>query len=322
MRSMRPFLYNIHTSPSLLSNSYNLHSQCNSLPISKSTARFFSATTISKEINGPLSTLPPPLDVPVREPDEKLTKFVIKRGKAYFAFYKTGLKAVFSNFSASIPIQQELDKKYGLRKDSWANAINAGFLDRSKFQLLIRSWHDIWKIPIFAVVFLICGEWTPVIVLTLPSVVPLTSRIPKQVEKERTKLEERRKKSFRELTEDIPAITVNYKELNRPQLLHINATLGLSRRFWDYIGGVPGVLLKRRVGKKLEYLGQDDMLIEKEGGAAAIADERMNIEEVKLALVERGIDVMGRQDSQLRDALEAWFHAREDSSIERLLLTR
>jgi len=61
----------------------------------------------------------------------------------------------------------------------------------------------------------------------------------------------------------------------------------------------------------------DDKLIKRDGDV-----ERMSIEEVRLALIERGVDILGKSESQLRASLKAWFHARDESSILRLLLTR
>ena len=41
-----------------------------------------------------------------------------------------------------------------------------------------------------------------------------------------------------------------------------------------------------------------------------------------MALVERGVDVLGKGDAQLKGDLNAWLKARERVPAERLLLTR
>jgi hypothetical protein len=46
-------------------------------------------------------------------------------------------------------------------------------------------------------------------------------------------------------------------------------------------------------------------------------------EEVRMALVERGLDVQGREEWKLRADLEAWLRSRDGGApVERLLLTR
>ena len=61
----------------------------------------------------------------------------------------------------------------------------------------------------------------------------------------------------------------------------------------------------------------DDDLITKAGGV-----KDMEIEEVKMALVERGIDVLGKNDNHLRGDLNAWLKSKEKVPAEKLLLTR
>jgi hypothetical protein len=100
-------------------------------------------------------------------------------------------------------------------------------------------------------------------------------------------------------------------------LLHISRSLGLSSGIWDWVGGLPTSLLRRNVSRRIEYLALDDGLIRKAGG---IKD--MDVEEVKIALVERGVDILGKGEAQLKGDLNAWLLSREKASAEKLLLTR
>lgn len=172
----------------------------------------------------------------------------------------------------------------------------------------------------FALVVLICGEFTPLVVVALSNVVPWTCRIPKQVAGDRRKLEERRAISFRNLTVPPPS-SPGVENLERMQLLHISWSLGLSSRLWDWIGGqLPGLptgLLRSKVAKRVEYLEVDDGLIWMYGGV-----EEMTAEEVKMACVERGINVLERGEKELRGELKGWLESRESVPTERLLLTR
>jgi hypothetical protein len=133
-------------------------------------------------------------------------------------------------------------------------------------------------------------------------------------------LEKRRGISFRNLTMEPPK-EKGVEGLQRMQLLHISWSLGLSSSVWDWLGGrLPGLptgTLRRRVRKRIDYLDADDSLITKCGGV-----KEMEIEEVKMALVERGVDVLGKKDGDLKADLISWLRSREKVPIERLLMTR
>lgn len=77
------------------------------------------------------------------------------------------------------------------------------------------------------------------------------------------------------------------------------------------------MLLKRRVRQAMEYLDMDDTLITRAGGVG-----EMSREEVKMACVERGINVVGINEEKLKEFLVSWLRSREKVGIERLLLTR
>lgn len=177
------------------------------------------------------------------------------------------------------------------------------------------------RVPIFGLVFLICGEFTPLVVILVSNVVPWTCRIPRQIESDRQTLESRRSISFRNLTTPPPARETTVNDLGRMQLLHINWSLGLSSSIWDYFGGMlPGLptwVLRRRVKSRVEYLGIDDRLI-REGGGVGMMEE----EEVRMACVERGIDVLGREEGDMRRELGFWVKGVGEKGVLGLLLTR
>lgn len=150
----------------------------------------------------------------------------------------------------------------------------------------------------------------------ISSIVPLTCRIPKQVESDRRKLEERRSVSFRNLTLD-PPTQQGVGTLERQQLVHISWSLGLSSKMWDLLDGLPDPVLRRKVRRRVEYLEMDDKLIREWGGV-----KNMEAEEVRMACVERGINVLGRGEADVRRDLGAWLKSAEIVPIERLLLTR
>lgn len=169
-------------------------------------------------------------------------------------------------------------------------------------------------------------------VLAVSSIVPRTCRIPRQVERDLRKLEGRRGVSFGNLV--VPAASSTstptsvgkdkgngVESLGRMQLLHISWSLGLSSSIWDYLGGqlpgLPTFILRRKVRARITYLEMDDTLLMR-GKIGELVGE-----EVKLACVERGIDVLGREGREVRGDLHRWVRAREGGlSVERLLLMR
>lgn len=280
-------------------------------------------------VNPPASTLPAPLVLPTHDPDQGTFSYYFSLGRAYLTFYKTGLKAVYSNYQASRKITATLPPRTTVPQ-----AVTRGLLTRSDFQVLRRSRHDIARIPLFVLVFCICGEFTPLVVVFLSDVVPRTCKIPKQVARAREKAERRRSVSFRSGGTTAPRATSapaknaaavpgtshaqEVAHLGPGEILHIGRSLGLFAALWDRLGlGPPVGLVAGRVNRWLEYLDQDDFLIRKNGGV-----EAMEVEEVRFALEERGLNVLGKNDGQLKGLLKAWLRGRERGPVTRLLLTR
>ena len=174
------------------------------------------------------------------------------------------------------------------------------------------------RIPLFALIFMACGEFTPLVVPFLTAAVPGTCHIPKQVRGAREKLERRRKASFRELVVAPPTEDVGVGGLKREQLLHVGRSLGLHSAWWPQALGLPpNGLLKARIRARAEYLDMDDHLIESDGGVG-----EMELEEVRLALEERGLDLLGKNDQQLKGSLKSWLKARANRPLATLFLTR
>lgn len=290
-----------------------------SLPTTPPVTHEDSASGPRSSVNGPLSTHPAPLSLPERKPDQSFFPgYAFSLGKAYLTFYKTGVKAIWVNFKACRPIQSHINDKY---KSSVSAAIEDGYLNREKFQLLQRNSFDLKRVPVFALVFLVFGEFTPLVVIGVPGIVPYVCRIPRQINGGRKKLEERRSISFRNLTEIPGPEAAKVEKLDRMQLLHTSWSLGLSSAIWDYLGGqLPGLptsILRKKVANRVTYLMNDDALIRNSGGV-----EEMDTEEVRWALVERGVDILEKKDEGLRGLLQSWLDATEHEPRERLFLTR
>ena len=108
-------------------------------------------------------------------------KYLYRLGRSYLSFYKSGLQNVWSNYKEYRSIKQRLGGR------SITDVAKYGFPDgqqisRRDYQMYLRAKHDIMKLVPFGLIFLICGEFTPLVVVALGStVVPATCRIPKQI---------------------------------------------------------------------------------------------------------------------------------------------
>ena len=211
--------------------------------------------------------------------------------------------------------------------------------------MLKRSEHDIGKLPLFGLLVLVFGEWLVLVVPFIPSAVPGTCRVPKQVRQMQEKGEERRRRSFRlgisepgaELWADgavsgdtaIEAWPVAFDQryrgdvvgkLRADQLYHLSCTLGLHKHIWDRLQlPPPSFLLRRAVRGRLEYLAQDDLLLlnsDKAGANQGLSSAlrktakpaaSLSPEELRIALSERGMDVLGYGDHTLRERLRWWL---------------
>lgn len=147
--------------------------------------------------------------------------------------------------------------------------------------------------------------------------------IPKQVLGVREKAEKRRAGSFRDGTIDSPnelqsSEKVEVEDLKPAHLTHVGRSLGLYPALLDRLGlGMPSALLRRRVREWKEYIDLDDKAIERNGGVG-----QLEVEELRIACEERGLDVLGKSDEQLRRVLREWLQARKTTSMAKLVLTR
>ncbi|KAI0016584.1 hypothetical protein F4780DRAFT_758710 [Xylariomycetidae sp. FL0641] len=165
------------------------------------------------------------------------------------------------------------------------------------------------RLPVFGVLVLVCGEFTPLIVLAFPRVTPYVSRIPAQVTQLRKQVEARRAR-LAPPPQDSP-------QPENAAAAHIARTLDLVSRLWDRLGFVsvpPGAV--RRARDAVRFLAVDDALLadavedqnkkpaldwRKGGPADFLVDE-----EVVLACEARGMDVLDVDVATLRRKLDAW----------------
>ncbi|KAI0849388.1 hypothetical protein F5Y00DRAFT_235589 [Daldinia vernicosa] len=255
--------------------------------IVSSSERLTSPLPASTTLNPPASTRPPPLDLPTRDPSSSIFTYFYHLGKAYMTFYKTGLRAIFTNRK----LLSQSSTRLPLVPDS------ISFPTRSDVLLRRRVRHDLSRLPIFGVLLIVCGELTPLVVLLFPRLTPLTCRIPKQADALRRISEARRAASFRGLLYRPDPLKGSEPASNG----HICRTLGLTSSLWDKIG-LDGPFAASLAQRAIARIAADDAMLREGGGVEVLVDE-----EVVLACEDRGIDVLGKPIDELRSRLEEWL---------------
>lgn len=232
----------------------------------------------------------------------------------------TGIKHVFSNFDAARSIRRRIRYQHG---QDIEKAIEAKELTRREYLTLMRTSRDMRKIPIFVLIVMLTGEFSPLILLFFTGLVPGPCLSPTQIARIREKLQVRPKAIYAKMHSSniLPGgAGVNIAGMNRQQLRLIGATLGLYSARWDRFEAValpPTFWIRARAQKAIKDLDLDDRLLSREGAVA-----ELELEEVMMALSDRGIDVRVKTDADLRDELQAWITARKTASVEALTMHR
>ncbi|KAF4777676.1 hypothetical protein HER10_EVM0005629 [Colletotrichum scovillei] len=266
------------------------------------------------KVNAIASSRPAALDLPEKKPDASKFGHLIQTGKAYIKFYKTGLKAVFSNRHIQDVIRAKSTSVEGFRAPSvfTPGVIPKGF-SRADWVLLWRVRHDVLRVPLFGLVLLVCGEFTPLIVIFVDGVVPYTCRLPRQIDASFSQAEERRHKSFADFERAAPLGVAGTQGTAARAPASMCCSLHMPGMMWDKIGFIPPGMWATKGKLRMAFLEGDDRLLARDGGAAALEEQ-----EVKIAATERGIDCAGRGDEELRKLLDEWLRLTEaEESAER-----
>ncbi|MCJ1468896.1 hypothetical protein MMC07_007526 [Pseudocyphellaria aurata] len=330
MAMLYPSLFHPHCLPAAAAlpstvASYSTNRTTNSTPSSTTdlprATTTTGATTVSKPpehnsavqpftdtLNPPASTLPPPLNLPPpRQPDQSILSYYYALGKAYVSFYKFGMMSIYRNWKTTRQVRARIaaapspQERHG---DDEA-LLRSGMLSRAEFLLILRTGRDIRKIPLFVLVYLVCGELTPLFVIALSGMVPRTLWIPKQVLAARNKAASRRAAAYR-------AKTANETE-------RLGQILGVYPAFWDLVPAITSWFIHRRVAERLRLIDLDDFAIQQDGKGDGV-QRLANLEELQLAAEMRGLDVVGRGEEELKATLAKWLRARKKGrSVKEML---
>ena len=267
-------------------------------------------------INPPPSVHPPPLTLPDRAPSDPAYKYYFRLGKAYANFYKNGLKALWANYGVVRSLPNRLWYK---DPTEISEAVKNGAISRADFQLIRRVKSDLYKLPPFMLLFMICGEFTPLVIVFVTGLVPRIIWLPKQRQNAREITEQRRRTSQQEggFKQTAGAMILRNELSNlsgssqNEAYKYIARSLGLYSPSLDrYIPAlIPAAFIRRRVDRRLKDLEVDDFAIARDGGV-----QSLDKEEVIIACEERGMDVLNKEESRLREQLSRWVEERIRSS--------
>ncbi|KAM0461150.1 hypothetical protein ACHAPV_004464 [Trichoderma viride] len=275
---------------------------------------------INTAINPPASTRPPPLEAV--EPQSSKIKYYFKLGKAYVIFFKDGVKAIMANRRL---INEKVKALPNEERPSMfkPHHIPSTF-SRADWVLLWRTRHDLMRLPLFALFFLIAEDLTPLLVVFLPGILPYTCRFPRLLSITREKAEQRRKAAFNELESQHPHGALSPGLTKGLAHRHLLKSLDLSGRMWDRLGFTPPGMWAIKGRLRMIFLEIDDQRLLQDGGPLGL-----EIEELRIACSDRGINILGKSETELKTKLGDWLRltAAEDLGERKrrmaaLLLTR
>ncbi|OPB37448.1 hypothetical protein A0O28_0043600 [Trichoderma guizhouense] len=265
------------------------------------TKRPASLTAAKAALNPPASTRPPlllPVDPQLAK--ESTIKYYFQLGKSYAKFFAQGVKAVVANARLLNAKVKSLPRG---ERPSWfrPHYIPSSF-SRADWVLLWRTRHDLLRLPAFALFFLICGEFTPILVVFVPGLLPYTCRFPKALNETIEKAERRRAIAFDELESKHPQGVLSPGVTKAVAHRHVLRALDLPGAMWDRLGFTPPGMWNIKGRLRLSFLEVDDKRLIDGGGPSGL-----EVEELRIACSDRGLNILGKSEAELRTRLGDWL---------------
>ena len=257
-------------------------------------------------LNPPSSTRPPPFILP-EAPAKKNLGYYYKLGKASYSFYKNGIKAIYANYKLMRSIHARLSKD--AKRMPRVELLEQGLISRAEYHLLQRTIADLSRAPLFALIFLIFSEYTPLVVVAFSGAVPRTLWIPKQVQRAREK-QQKRRDTAKATWQQNPSSESQGLLTDPETTFSIGRMMNAYPAWWDrFLPWKPVGVVRSRVQRRLHDVQVDDMAIERDGGFQELEEQ-----ELTLALEARGIDVLTKGEEELRENLKTWLRRRKQES--------
>ncbi|KAF9767372.1 hypothetical protein IL306_000071 [Fusarium sp. DS 682] len=236
-------------------------------------------------------------------------KYYFELGKGYLKFYKEGLKNVWTSRRL---LREKLQRTPA---DDRPSIFRPHYVpktfSRADWVLLWRVRHDMIRLPLFGLMLIVIGEFTVLVVAYVDSVVPYPCRIPTQIFTALEKAEQRRKAAFDELEAKHPHGVLSPRVTQAVARSHVLKSLHLSGAIWDRLGFLPPGMWQAKGRYRMAYLEGDDRNIVEDGGPMGL-----HYEELRIACAERGIDTLGKSETELRGWLGDWLRLTASEDID------
>lgn len=267
-------------------------------------------------VNPPAVSRPPPLTLPRRRDFDSAPKYYFELGKGYLRFYKDGFKNVLA--SRRLLVEKLKRTPADDRPSIFRPHYVPRTFSRADWVLLWRVRHDMIRLPLFGLMLIVIGEFTVLVVAYVDHLVPYTCRIPTQIFTALEKAEQRRKAAFDELEAAYPHGVLGPRVTRTVARRHVLKSLHISGAMWDRLGFTPPGMWDAKGRYRMAYLEGDDRNIVEDGGPTGL-----EYDELRIACAERGIDTLGKSETELRGWLGDWLRltAAEDIVERRRRMT-
>lgn len=267
------------------------------------------------KINAP-TTLPGDVDT-IRQPDVSTARHYMNLGKSLVKLYKSGIVNVWKNNWKVRELQKEynfkninaltrhiLDTSFAqsIENDKEPVSPTPKHLTRSDYQMVLRTNMDFKKLPLFAVIFGVFFEMTPLLVMVFPRITPTTCSLPYQISKDHESAN--RNIGVLQLLRDETTNNSSVHQLGQVELQTLAKVLFHSEML--PVSLYPRKMLEQKVQNHIDRVRADNILLSRFGSVWAL-DKK----ELVSACLSRAITTKDRTEVQMRADLLLWvsnFH--------------
>lgn len=258
-------------------------------------------------------------------------KRLYSQAKLAVRTYKTGISNVWKNqrqvmalrrqynFKTVAELEQKVLNEGWVQKLELGNEIANGkmvpstssHMTRREYLLTYRTGKDFYKLPLFSVIFIICFEMTPFVLLLFPRIAPSTCTIQeaKVIRSRNQAIEQWKRQRQQEFMNTIEI------EKQKPDSLQLQ-TASVYKLHEKHLAQLftiltPGVLptgwyttkyIQTRLAEYVVHIKCDDLLLSRFNGS-----QNLDHRELIYACQERVIDTANKTDDQLREHLSNWI---------------
>ncbi|KAA8899198.1 hypothetical protein TRICI_006367 [Trichomonascus ciferrii] len=263
------------------------------------------------KINAP-TTLPGDVDT-TRQEGVSTARHYMNMGKSLVKLYKSGIVNVWRNNWKVRSLQQQynfknvnaltrhiLDTSFAqsIEKDKEPVTPTPAHITRSDYQMILRTNMDFKKLPLFAVIFAVFFEMTPLLVMVFPRITPTTCSLPYQISKDHENAN--RNIDLLKLLRDETTNNSTVHQLGHVELQTLAKVLFHSQML--PVSLYPRKMLEQKVQNHIDRVRADNILLSRFGSVWAL-DKK----ELVSACLARAIPTKDRTETQMRADLLLWI---------------